>query len=74
MALPDTGFVRLPDIIGCRKRNIPAVIPVSRATWFRGVASGRFPASVSTLGPGIAAWKVEDIRALVAELGQGVAA
>ncbi len=39
----ETRFYRLVDIIGDRKREIPAIIPVSARTWFRGVADGRFP-------------------------------
>ena len=40
--LPDTGFVRLPQIIGSAKARppIPALIPVSRSTWWAGVKSG----------------------------------
>lgn len=57
--LPETGFVRLSSIIG------PAgPIPVGRSTWWAGVRSGRFPASVK-LGPRLTAWRVEDIRALI---------
>jgi len=58
--LPEIGYLRLPQIIGDRKRNIPALIPVSRATWWAGVASGRFPAGV-LLGPRTRAWSVESM-------------
>lgn len=67
--LPDTGFVRLRQIIGDPKRNITPIIPVSRTTWFDGVKSGRFPAPVR-LGPRCVAWRVEDIRALLDSLGE----
>lgn len=65
--LPQTGLVRLSQILGSPKASppIPPVIPVSRATWWAGVKSGRFPQPVKTLGPRIAAWRVEDIRALI---------
>lgn len=65
--LPETGYLRLSQIIGNRKAYppIPAVIPVGRTTWLDGVRSGRFPAPIK-LGPRITAWKVEDIRALIA--------
>jgi prophage regulatory protein len=65
--LPEIGYVRLPQIIGDRKKGIPPVIPVSRATWWAGVASGRFPAGV-LLGPRTRAWSVESIRTLIAEM------
>ena len=60
-------LVRLPEIIGDAKATppIPAIIPVSRATWLAGVKSGRFPKPVSSLGPRITAWRLEDILSLV---------
>ena len=68
MALPETGFVRLIQITGNPKASppTPAIIPVGRSTWWAGVRSGRYPAPVR-LGPGVTAWRVEDIRALIAE-------
>ncbi|MRR53974.1 MAG: AlpA family phage regulatory protein [Deltaproteobacteria bacterium] len=64
--LPETGFVRLPHIIGNPKANppIPPIIPVSKSTWWAGVKSGRYPQPVK-LGPKITAWKISDIRALI---------
>ena len=65
--LPETGYVRLPQIIGDKNAEppIPAIIPVSRSTWWDGVRTGRYPAPVRTLGRRITAWRVEDIRALI---------
>lgn len=64
--LQETGFLRLPQIIGDRtaKPPIPAVIPVSKFTWWAGIKLGRYPKPVK-LGPRITAWRVEDIRALI---------
>jgi prophage regulatory protein len=64
--LPQTGYVRLPQIIGNPKANppIPAVIPISKSSWWQGVKDGRYPAPVK-LGPRTTAWRVEDIRALI---------
>ena len=56
--LPAEGLVRLPLVL--------KVYPVSRSGWFAGVKSGRFPASVK-IGPRAVAWRVEDIRALIAK-------
>ena len=66
--LPETGFLRLPHIIGDPKARppIPPLYPVSKSTWWAGVKSGRFPKPVK-LGPRITAWRVEDIRALLAQ-------
>ena len=65
-SLPETGYVRLPQIIGNPKANppIPAVIPVSKSTWWNGIKDGRFPQSVK-LGPRTTVWRVEDIRRLI---------
>ena len=43
----------------------PGLIPVSHATWWRGIKDGRFPQPVK-LGTRVTAWRVEDIRALIA--------
>lgn len=59
--LPETGYVRLPQIL--------QVIPIGKSTWWAGVKSGRFPKSVK-LGTKTTAWKVEDIRALISDLGE----
>lgn len=58
--LPKSGFVRLSSIIGPGRP-----IPVSKSTWWAGVRSGRYPRPVK-LGPRITAWRIEDIRRLIA--------
>lgn len=65
--LPETGYLRLSQIIGNSKVKppIPAVIPVSKSTWWAGVKSGRYPQPIRTLDRRITAWRVEDIRALI---------
>lgn len=65
--LPETGFLRLPQIIGNPKAvpPIPALYPVGKSSWWSGVKSGRFPQPVK-LGPRVTAWRVEDIRTLIA--------
>lgn len=65
--IPEIGFLRLPQIIGDRKRGIPGPIPISASSWWAGVASGKFPEPVK-LGPAITAWRAEDIQALIKEL------
>lgn len=60
--LPPTGFLRLPKIIGDSKRGIPAIIPVSKSTWFEGIKTGRYPAGVK-LSERCTAWRVSDILA-----------
>jgi len=70
--LPESGFVRLPQIIGDKKRGIPAVVPVSKTAWWDGVKSGRFPKPVK-LGPRTTAWRVEDIRRLINDTAENEA-
>jgi prophage regulatory protein len=64
--LPETGFLRLPQIIGDPEAEppIPPIIPVKKSCWWDGVRSGRFPKPVK-LGR-CTMWRVEDIKALIA--------
>lgn len=65
--LPETGFLRINQIIGNPKVEppIPPIIPVKKSCWWAGVASGRFPKPVK-LSARVTVWRVEDIRALIA--------
>lgn len=65
--LPETGFLRLPQIIGNPKAKPPQppIIPVCRSSWWAGVKSGRYPKPVK-LSPRVTAWRAEDIVALIA--------
>jgi prophage regulatory protein len=69
--LPETGYIRLPQIIGDRKANppIPTVIPISRSKWWDGIRRGIFPKPSKKFGPRIAVWDVKDIRALLEREG-----
>ncbi len=69
-SLPETGFVRLAQILGDNKLGIPPLIPVSRTTWWEGVRSGRFPQPIK-LSPRTTAWRAEDIRELIERLSGG---
>ncbi len=62
--IPESGFLRLWQIIGCPKRRIEPLFPVSRSSWYEGVKSGRYPAPVR-LGPRTTAWRAVDIRRLI---------
>jgi hypothetical protein len=67
--LPETGFLRLRQIIGDPNAEppIPALIPVKKTCWWDGVKSGRFPQPVK-LSRRVTAWRVEDIRTLIASI------
>ena len=70
--LPEVGYLRLSQIIGNPKANppLPPLIPIGRTSWLNGVKSGKYPKPVK-LGERSTAWKVEDIRALIEQLGGG---
>lgn len=53
MSLEVQGFLRLPQVL--------QLIPVSKATWWNGCKSGRFPKPYK-LAPRITAWKVSEIQ------------
>lgn len=61
---PIDGYLRLSQIIGCKKRNIQAIIPVSKSTWWLGIKQGRYPPP-KKLSPGVTVWKISHIRRLV---------
>lgn len=61
-ALPedDEAFVREPTVL--------AVFPISKTSWREGIKAGKYPEGV-LLTPRCRAWKVKEIRQLLAELG-----
>ncbi|MCQ8105520.1 AlpA family phage regulatory protein [Methylomonas sp. SURF-2] len=66
--LPETGFLRIWQIVGDSKKKIPALIPVGRTTFLNRVREGTYPAPVK-LTERTTAWRVEDIRALIEKIG-----
>lgn len=62
--LPSTGYVREAQLV--TKKGRQGIIPFSPATLWRKVASGEFPKPVK-LSVGVTAWKVEDVRAWMAQ-------
>ena len=70
--LPETGYLRLSQIVGNPKSDplTPALIPVGRSTWWAGVKSGKFPPGYK-LGR-CTVWRVEDIRELIREISGAV--
>ncbi|MCC6301928.1 MAG: AlpA family phage regulatory protein [Gammaproteobacteria bacterium] len=60
-SIPNTGFLRLAQIL--------QIVPVGRSTWWARVKAGIYPKTVK-LGPRTSAWRVEDIRELVAKLSE----
>jgi len=64
--LPETGYLRLSQIVGNLKANppIPPIIPVCKSTWWKGVKTGIYPKPIK-LSPRVTVWRVEDIRAFI---------
>lgn len=60
----NSGFLRITSIIA---PNGP--LPISRSTFFLWIQSGRWPKPVK-LGKRISAWRVEDVRAALAQLSK----
>jgi len=54
--LPETGFVRLPQIL--------SLIPISRSAWWAGIREGKFPQGIK-LGSKTTVWRADDIRNLI---------
>jgi len=53
------NFLRLKDVL--------KIYPVSKSTWWAGVKSGKFPASVK-LSERTTAWRLSDIKKLIEEM------
>jgi len=72
-SLPETGYLRLFQIIGNKEADppIPAIIPVSKSTWWAGVKTGRYPQPVK-LSERCTAWRIEDILALIEETSRDI--
>lgn len=70
MQLPETGFLRINQIVGDPKADppIPALIPIGRSTWWGWVKIGKAPSPVK-LSPRVTCWKTADILALLDKLG-----
>lgn len=59
--LPDFAYLRLAQVL--------TIIPVSRAAWYLGVQSGKYPTPVK-LGERTAVYKLSDIKKLLADIGE----
>jgi prophage regulatory protein len=52
-------LLRLPEVL--------TKVPVGRASWWKGIKDGRYPAAIK-LGPRTSAWRASDIDKLIASL------
>lgn len=65
-ALPETGFLRLPQIIGdpTTEPPTPALLPIGKSSWWQGIKTGKYPKG-EKLGTKTTVWRVEAIRSLI---------
>ncbi|PKL50483.1 MAG: transcriptional regulator [Candidatus Riflebacteria bacterium HGW-Riflebacteria-2] len=59
IALPETGFLRLKQIL--------VFIPVCKAAFYKEMKAGRYPKPVKQGRSSL--WRVEDIKALINQMG-----
>lgn len=64
ISMQEVGLLRVRDIVGDKKKGIPAILPISKASWWNGVRSGKYP-KPKKLGPRTTVWTVEEIRQLI---------
>lgn len=64
------GFYKLKEIIGDRRKGIPCILAVSRATWYQGIQKGLYPKPVK-LSSRASAWRASDIEALMKKITSG---
>ena len=57
-ALPDTGFLRQPQVL--------AFVPISKSTLWRRIQAHTFPAPLK-LSARVTVWRAEDIRRWIAQ-------
>jgi prophage regulatory protein len=65
------AFLRLKQILGDKKAHppIPAIIPISKASWFAGIAKGKYPKPVKVSRTAL--YKADDIQALLDAISKG---
>lgn len=56
------GFLRLKQIIG--DKTSPAIIPISKSSWWAGVKKGIYPQPIK-LSERTTVWRAADIRRLI---------
>jgi prophage regulatory protein len=57
-------LIRVKDICGCRKTGRQGYLPISKSSWWAGVAEGKYPPPIK-LGARTTCWRESDVLALV---------
>jgi prophage regulatory protein len=59
--IPESGYVRVSQLLGCRRRGLVPILPVSRSGLYAWIRDGRWPAPIR-IGPKVIAWKASVVR------------
>jgi predicted DNA-binding transcriptional regulator AlpA len=63
-------YLRISEIANNRRTGAPGIIPVSAATWWAWVKSGKAPAPIK-LSAGVTVWRSADVTAFAESLAGG---
>jgi prophage regulatory protein len=63
--IPETGFIRVSQLIGCRRRGLVPILPISRSCLYAWIREGRWPAP-QKLGSKVIAWPSSQVREALA--------
>jgi prophage regulatory protein len=66
--MKNVDLTNLPDFAYLRLEQVLRIVPVSKASWYLGVQSGKYPAAIK-LGSRTSVYKLETIKKLLADLG-----
>jgi prophage regulatory protein len=58
-------LLRIKHIVGDKRNGIPPLIPISKSSWWAGVAEGKFPTPIK-LGARTTCWRETEVLALIA--------
>jgi prophage regulatory protein len=66
--VPQEGYVRVSQLLGCRRRGLVPILPISRSCLYAWIRDGRWPAP-QKLGPKVIAWPAAQVRAMLSDVG-----
>ena len=68
----ETGYLRVSQIIGDAQAGVPAIIPVSKSTWWSWCKSGKAPQPIR-LSAGVTVWRHADVVRFAESLSEAAA-
>ena len=67
--MKNIDLTNLPDFAYLRLEQVLRIVPVSKASWYLGVQSGKYPAAIK-LGSRTSVYKLETIKKLLSDIGE----